>query len=136
MDMILPLLLGCLETQLIPWIIVGYSIRQVVKRGIHGGRSRLAVVCGVGVGLGTLFFCCRDFLILLTLRAGPSRLIASDTLVMVVMAAIAVACVLAVLIGLVQGRGVLGTVFVLLPLAAAYEAWLQHAGGARWSALS
>lgn len=135
MDMILPLLFGCLETQLIPWIIVGYSIRQAVKGGIDGSRKLLACVCAIGVGVVTMYLCLRDLFILRASPAGGHMLMASPAIVMALMTIVAGACLLAVLFGLVQRKKSLISVFILLAIISLYEVWLLHAGGARWSTL-
>jgi hypothetical protein len=129
------LLFGCLETQLIPWIIVGYSIRQIVKCGIHGSLNLLACVCAIGVGGGTMYLCLRDLFILSVSPAGSSPLMASAAIVMGLMTAVTGACFLAVLFGLIQRKNALSSVFILLTLTSSYEAWLLHVGGARWSTL-
>jgi hypothetical protein len=82
-----------------------------------------------------MYLCRRDLFILWASPAGGSRLIALAPIVMALMRTVAVACSIAVVVGLVQRQNVLTSVFILLALASSYEAWLVHAGGARWSTL-
>jgi hypothetical protein len=82
-----------------------------------------------------MYLCRRDFFILWASPAGGSRLIALAPIVMALMRTVAVACSIAIVVGLVQRQNVLTSVFILLALASSYEAWLVHAGGVRWSTL-
>jgi hypothetical protein len=64
---------GCLETQLIPWIIVGYSIRQIVKGGCPlRPQSFCSRVCDWS-WRGTVYPCRRDLFILWASPGGGSR---------------------------------------------------------------
>jgi hypothetical protein len=82
-----------------------------------------------------MYLCRRDFLFCGHRQRDGSRLIALAPIVMALMRTVAVACSIAIVVGLVQRQNVLTSVFILLALASSYEAWLVHSGGVRWSTL-